>query len=281
MNDLLESLHTPFMQHALWASLLVGVTCSVLGVYVVFRRMAFIGDALAHTALPGLVIAHFQGWSLFLGALVADLFTALGIGFFSNRRGLREDTAIGVLFTGMFAAGILLMTMHHSFRDLTDMLFGNVLLVTGTDLALMSGVAAIVLAVVVLFYKELELTSFDPGYAEVIGLRASLLRYVLLVLLALTVVAGIQVVGVVLTSALLVTPAATASMLVKRLRSMMIVASLVGVGSCVAGLYVSFEYSWSSGAAIVVACTACFVAAYLWRGMRDSWGKRASLRGSR
>jgi len=237
--------------------------------------MAFIGDALAHTALPGLVVAHFQGWNLFLGALGADLLTALGIGYFSNRRGVREDTAIGVLFTGMFALGILFMSTSHSFRDLTHMLFGNVLGVTTTDLILMSAVAAIVLIVVTLFYKELELTSFDPGYAEVIGLRASILRYVLLVLLALTVVAGIQVVGVVLTSALLVTPAATASLLVKRLRSMMIVASLVGVGSCAVGLYASFWFSWSSGAAIVVACTASFVVVYLWRGVTDNRGKKS------
>ncbi|MBI4769060.1 MAG: metal ABC transporter permease [Chloroflexi bacterium] len=258
------------MQTGLAAAMLVGLTCATLGVYVVLRRMAFIGDALAHTALPGLVVAYLRGWNLFLGAVAAGLLTALGIGWLSRRQAVREDTAIGVLFTGMFALGILMLSATRSFRDLTHMLFGNLLGVTAADLALMAGVTALVLASLALLHKELELTSFDPVHAEVIGLRPDRLRYALLLLLALAVVAGIQAVGVVLTSALLVTPAAAAALLTDRLPRMMLIATLIAIGSAVAGLYASYYFAVSSGATIVLTCTALFGLA---------WGTHALRRG--
>lgn len=254
-----------FMQTGLLAATLVGLTCAAAGVYVVLRRMAFIGDALAHTILPGLVVAYLNGWNLFGGAVVAGIATALGIGWLSRRDVVREDTAIGVLFTAMFALGILLISTVRSFRDLSHMLFGDLLGVTTADLRLIALVAAVVLILLALFHKELELTSFDPIYAEVIGLRADLVRYGLLVVLALTVVAGIQAVGVVLTSALLVTPAAAASLITNRLPRMMLVAALIAVASGIAGLYASYYFNVSSGAAIVLACTACFGLALLAR----------------
>ena len=269
MHWLTDPFRYPFMQSGLLAAALVGVTCATLGVYVVLRRMAFIGDALAHTALPGLVVAYLRGWNLFLGAVVAGLVTAFGIGWLSRRDSVREDTAIGILFTGMFALGILLISAARSFRDLAHMLFGNLLGVTTADLALIAGVTVLVLAALYLFHKELELTSFDPTYGEVIGLRPAMLRYGLLALLALTVVAGIQAVGVLLTSALLVTPAAAASLLSNRLPRMMLIAALIAVGSAVFGLYASYYFSVSSGAAIVLACTACFGLAWAARSARQ------------
>lgn len=268
MNWLTEPLGYTFMQTGLIAATLVGLACAALGVYVVLRRMAFIGDALAHTILPGVVAAYLAGWNLTLGALGAGLLTALGIGWFSRRQALREDTAIGILFTGMFALGILLMSTVRSFRDFTHILFGNLLGVTAGDLWLMAGVTGLVLAALWLFDKELELTSFDPTHAEAIGLRADLIRYGLLALLALTVVTGIQVVGVVLTSALLITPAATASLLTQRLPRMIALSALVAVGAGVVGLYTSYYFDVASGASIVLACTACFVAAWGWRALR-------------
>lgn len=265
MGWLLDPFRYGFMQTGLLAAVLVGITCATLGVYVVLRRMAFIGDALAHTVLPGLVVAYLRGWNLFGGAIVAGLLTALGIGWLSRREEVREDTAIGILFTGMFALGILLMSRAQSFRDLSHILFGNILGVTTADLWVIGGVAGLVVAALLLFHKELELTSFDPAHARVIGLQADTLRYGLLALLALAVVAGIQAVGVVLTSALLVTPAATAALLTNRLPRMMVIATLVAVGSSIAGLYVSYYFQLASGAAIVLACTVCFAAAWLWR----------------
>jgi ABC-type Mn2+/Zn2+ transport system permease subunit len=265
LNWLLEPFQYTFMQAGLLAATLVGVTCAVIGVYVVLRRMAFIGDALAHTVLPGLVIAYLNQWNLVGGATVAGLATALLIGWLSQRQEVREDTAIGIVFTGMFALGILLMSTVRSFRDFSHILFGNILGVTTQDLRFITAVAVVVLLLLALFHKELELTSVDPAYATAIGVPVDGLRYLLLALLALTVVSAIQAVGVVLTSALLITPAATASLLTQRLRPMMIVATLIAIGSSVVGLYASYYASVSSGAAIVLVCTLAFVVAWLGR----------------
>jgi manganese/iron transport system permease protein len=265
---LLEPFRFGFMQNGLAAATLVGITCATLGTYVVLRRMAFIGDALSHTVLPGLVVAYLNGWNLFGGAITAGLLTALGIGWVSRRGAVREDTAIGVLFTGMFALGILLMSRLNSFRDLSHILFGNILGVRPDDLLLIGGITAGVLLTLFLLHKELELTSYDPTYAEVIGLRADRMRFLLLILLALTVVTCIQVVGVILTSALLVTPAAAAALLTNRLPRMMLLASLVAVGSSLVGLYASFYADVASGAAIVLTCTACFGGAWLLHTLR-------------
>jgi ABC-type Mn2+/Zn2+ transport system permease subunit len=269
MHTLLEPWTHVFMQHALAAVVLIGVTCATLGAYVVLRQMAFAGDALAHTAMPGLAVAYLYQWNLFLGALGADLLAALGIAFFARRRDVREDTAIGILFTGMFALGIVMVSksIRFSFRDVSHMLLGNVLGVTNTDLLLMAGVALIVVTTLTLLHKELELSSFDAGYAEVIGLKTALLRLVLLFLLALTVVSAIQAVGVVLTSAMLVTPAATASLVIRRLKSMMALASGIAVVAGVVGLYVSWFWTIPSGAAIVLVCTAFFGAVYVGRNL--------------
>jgi ABC-type Mn2+/Zn2+ transport system permease subunit len=256
---LIDPFRYPFMQTALGAAVLVGLTCAILGVYVVQRRMAFIGDAMAHTTLPGLVIAHLNGWNLSVGALVAAVCTALGIGWISRKQAVKEDSAIGVVFTGMFALGVLLISRTRSFRDLSHMLFGNILGVSWADLQLIAAVSGIILLSLLLFHKELELTSFDPTHAEVIGLRADRLKYLLLVLLALAVVTGIQAVGVILTSALLVTPAATASLLTDRFPRVMLTAAIIAVASAVIGLYVSYYLQASSGAAIVLSCTAIFV----------------------
>ena len=272
MNELWQWLIAPFayqfMQNALLASLLIAATCGIIGSYVVLRRMAFIGDALAHTALPGVVIAYMNGWSLVGGALAAGIMTALGIGWMARKSTLREDTAIGVIFTAMFALGILLMSRLQSFRDLSHILFGNILGVQSQELWLMTGVALVVLVVLVLFHKELELTSFDSTHAEVIGIQSNRLRTMLLILLAFTVVTGIQVVGVVLTSALLVTPAAAASLITSDLRRMMVVSAVIGAGSEFVGLLLSYYFAVSTGAAIVLTCTAVFGVIVLINWMR-------------
>jgi len=274
VGRLTEPLQFTFMQTGLLAAVLVGVTCAVLGVYVVLRSMAFIGDALAHTILPGLVAAYLLGLNLLGGAVVAGVATALGIGWLSRRGTLREDTAIGVTFTGMFALGILLMSTADSFRDFSDMLFGNVLGIVPRDLVFISTLALLVLAFLFLFHKELELTSFDPVHAQAMGLGADKVRYGLLVLLSLTVVAGIQAVGVVLISALLITPAAAASLVTNSLPRMMAISAAVAAFSGVAGLYASYFFDVASGAAIVLACTACFGVAYLVRVLQGGAGKK-------
>lgn len=267
---LLAPFRYSFMQTGLVAVVLVGVPCAVLGAYVVLRRMAFIGDALAHTVLPGLVVAYLFGWSLSGGAIVAGVITATLVGWLSRRQEVREDTAIGIVFTGMFALGILLISTVRSFRDFTHMLFGNILGVTPDDLLLMGAIAAGVLAMLAIFHKELELSSADPIYARVIGIPVDRLTFLLLILLAFCVVTGIQVVGVVLTSALLVTPAAAASLLTQRLERMMALGALFAVVSGLVGLYASYYFQVSSGAAIVLTCTLIFGVAWGVRALRTA-----------
>lgn len=265
---LVEPFTYAFMQRGLIAGVLVGVACAVLSAYVVWRGMAFVGDAMAHTILPGVVVAFLQGINLFIGALIAGLLTALGIGWLSRNREVREDTAIGVMFSGFFALGILLLSRVQSYRDLTHILFGDILGVSPTGLWIMAAVAVVVLVAVMLFYKELLLTSFDPGHAVAIGLSPEVVRYGLLVLLALTVVSAIQAVGVVMVIALLVTPAATASLLVRRLPQIMIVGAALAIAAALVGLYASYYGGVASGAAIVLALTAFFVLAFLFAPRR-------------
>lgn len=279
INWLVEPITFSFMQRGLAAGILAGVTCAVLSAYVVWRGMAFVGDAMAHTILPGVVVAFLNGANLFVGALIAAVLTALGIGWFSRDREVAEDTAIGVMFSGFFALGIMLLSRVRSYQDLTHILFGNILGVSGTDLWIISGVAVLVIAAVALFYKELLLTSFDPGHAVAIGLSPELIRYGLLLLLALTVVAAIQSVGVVMVIALLVTPAATASLLARQLPQIMGLGALFAVISAVVGLYASYYANVASGAAIVLALTGIFLLAFLFAPHRGLLWR--TLRGER
>nr|MBN1229136.1 metal ABC transporter permease [Anaerolineae bacterium] len=245
------------------AGMLAGIGCAVLGVYVVWRGMAFVGDAIAHTILPGIVVAFMLGINAFIGALAAAVITALGIGLLSRRSRLKEDTAIGVVFSGLFALGILLLSKTGSYQDLTHILFGNILGVSWGDFWGVTIVIFIVMAFVLVFYKELLVTSFDPGHALAIGLSPELIRYGLLLLIALTVVTAIQTVGVVLVIALLVTPAATASLLARELPHIMLLGIVFSILSTIAGLYISFYVNVSSGASVVLALTAIFILVFL------------------
>lgn len=259
---LVEPFRLEFMRTALIATVLVTLACASVGVHVVLRRMAFVGHAVGHAVLPGVVVAILWGGSILVGALVAGVVTAVVIGLVAGRRQIAEDTAIGVVLSGMFALGILLMSQTGSFRDLGHVLFGNVLAVRPDDLWSLAVIAALVLLVLVLFHKELELTAVDPTHAAAIGIRPEWVRMGLLLLVAPTIVAGVDVVGIVLVAAMLVTPAATAALLVRRLVPMMVVAITVGVASGVIGLLISYHYGGSSGAAIVLVATAMFVVAW-------------------
>jgi manganese/iron transport system permease protein len=247
-------------------ALLIALPCAAVGTYVVLRRMAFIGDALSHTVLPGLVVAAIFGWNLSLGALAAGLLTAFGIGWLARRRGLREDTAIGVLFTAMFALGVALSARRFDAEELHHLLFGDLLSLSWSDLPLLLAVAVVVLSSLALFHKELELASCDPTYAAVIGVDTDRLRYLLLGLIALTTVAGLRAAGVLLTTALLVTPAAAAALLTRRLPRMMALGAVIATAAALAGLWTARATGIAAGAAIVLAATVFFAAAWLVRG---------------
>ena len=259
---LLEPLQYAFMLRGLTAALMVGLVCAVIGSFVVLRGMAFFGDALAHAILPGVAVAYLIGGAsgpLFLGAMTAAILTALGIGVITRGGRLREDTAIGVIFAGVFALGIALMSTIRSYSvDLTHILFGNILAITNDDLLLIAIFGGLVILAVAAFYKELVIISFDPTHAASLRLPAEPLRYLLLVLVAVTVVVSLQTIGAGLMTAMLLTPAAAGSLLSKRLSHMMLIAALIGGGSGLAGLYLSYYISIASGAAIVLTCTACF-----------------------
>lgn len=272
MTDLLllisEPFTYPFMIRGLIAALIVGVVCAVLGVYIVLRGMAFLGDAIAHAILPGIAIAYLAGGSgnqlwLSLGGLVAGVITALGVGTIS-KGGIKEDTAIGVLFAGMFALGIVLISSVRSYTvDLTHFLFGNVLGVSSFDLWLIGIAAVIVILTILAFYKELQVLSFDPLLAKTLRLPTNFLNNLLLLLMAITIVLSLQTVGIALMSAMLVTPAATAQLLTRRLPVMMALSALIGAFSALLGLYCSFYINIASGPTIVLVCTFLFILAFI------------------
>jgi manganese/iron transport system permease protein len=264
MSFLLEPLQYAFMTRAFAASLIVGVLCAVMGTYVVLRGMAFLGDAMAHAILPGVAIAYLLQGNLLVGALAAALVIALIIGLLSRQGAIKEDTAIGILFAAALSLGVALISSMKTYAvDLGHILFGDVLGVSTGDLWLTAGLGLAVLVTVALLYKPFLVISFDPVLAATMRLPADLLRMLMLVLLALTVVVSLQTVGVGLAAAMLVTPAATAYLLTRRLLSMMLLAALVGALSAVAGLYVSYYANVVSGAAIVLAATVFFLAAWL------------------
>ena len=263
------------MVRGIIAALMVGIVCSVLGTYVVLRGMAFFGDALAHAILPGVVVAHLIGWPLSLGALVVGILAALGIGVLSTKSQIKEDTAIGLIFSSSFALGVALLSTERNYTtDLAHFLFGNVLGVSNTDLWATAGLAAIVLLTIAAFYKEFLVISFDPLLAQTLRLPTTFLRYLLLILIALTIVVALQTVGVALMVAMLVTPAASASLLIRRLPPMMLIAAGIGAFSGIAGLYLSFYWNVASGPAIVLTATAIFLLSFLLapnRGLLWEW----------
>ena len=266
MNDVLDLVSDPlqysFMVRALGVSVLVGITCAVLGSYVVMRGLAFMGDALAHAVLPGVVAALLIGMSPFAGAAIVGIAVAIAIGYITRRTGLSEDTTIGVLFAGLFALGITILAASDGLSvNLEDLLLGQVLGVSTTDVYVTLGMAVFVLGVLYIFHKELVFTSFDPVGAEVIGLPTRFLSYLLLVLLALVIVIALQAVGLILVMAMLVTPAATAYLMVRRFAPMMVVGGALGGLSAVVGLYLSFYFNIPSGAAMVLVATGFFVSA--------------------
>lgn len=259
-----EPLQYAFIVRALLAAIMVGIVCPIIGTYIVLRGMAFLGDALAHIILPGVVVAYLLGWPLALGALAMGIGAAIGIGALTERRVLKEDTAIGVILAGLFALGVALLSATGNYAvDLTHFLFGNLLGVTAADLRLTFLLALAVLLTIGLLFKEFMVISFDPMLAITLRLPERFLRYLLLVLLAVTIVISLQVVGIALMLAMLVTPAAAASLLTRRLRAMMVWAAAIGVFSGVTGVYLSFYLDIASGPAVVLVATAVFMLTFL------------------
>ncbi|KPL06917.1 manganese ABC transporter permease [bacterium SM23_57] len=271
----LEPLQYAFMARGMVAVILVGIVCAVVGTYVVLRGMAFFGDALAHAILPGIAIGYLVGEGarepLFWWALVTAIISSLGIGTISHNTKIKEDTAIGIIFAGTFALGVALISTVRSYTvDLAHFLFGDVLGVRSYDLWLILIFGGVVVLCILAFYKEFMVLSFDPVLAATLRLPSRLLEFLLLVLIAVTIVVSLQAVGVALMVAMLVTPAATAYLLTKRLPVMMVLGSGIAAASGVAGLYLSYYLSIASGSAIVLTCTVIFGLVWIIQSLRKA-----------
>jgi manganese/iron transport system permease protein len=268
-----QPLSYEFMQRGMLAAVLVGIVCAVVGTYVVLRGMAFFGDALAHTILPGIALGYLVSGGarepLFWWALGTAIVAALGIGAISRNAQIKEDTAIGIVFAGMFALGVALISTVRSYAvDLSHFLFGDVLSVSAQSLWLILIFGGVVLLVIFAFYKEFMTLSFDPVLAATLRLPVGMLNNLLLALIAVTVAVSLQTVGVALVVAMLVTPAATAYLLTHRLSKMMVLAAMFASLSGVIGLYLSYYLSIASGAAIVLTATMFFILTLGWKRVK-------------
>ena len=252
-----------FMQRGLLAAFIVGVLCAIVGSYVVLRSMAFLGDALAHAILPGVAIAYLLGINLIIGALAAAVLVALGVNALSQRGAIKEDTAIGILFAASLALGVVIISRIRTYAtDLNHILFGNILGVGVADLWLTGILALLVVLGIALLYRPFLIISFDPVLATTLHLPTKLLNNLMLIMIALTIVISIQTVGVGLVAAMLVTPAAAAYLLARRLPVMMTLSAIIGAASSLIGLYLSYYADIPSGAAIVLVATFIFLLAF-------------------
>ncbi|MCI0448847.1 MAG: metal ABC transporter permease [Chlorobi bacterium] len=265
---IIEPVQYEFIQRALVASITIGISCGLIGTYIMLRRMSLIGDALAHAVLPGVVISFMIAGkgelSLFIGAVIAGIVTSLLIGFVNRNSKIKEDTSIGIIFTGAFALGVLLVSQLKQVHiDLSSYLFGDVLGVSTGDIILSMIIMFVILTCIILFYKQLLLTSFDPTMAMTIGISVTIVHYLLMSLLSMSIVAGLQSVGVVLLVAMLITPPATAYLLTTSLKKILVLSSVLGVAASVIGLYMSYHFNFSSGASIVLVAVFFFMLAFV------------------
>ena len=267
-----------FMVRALIASMLVGIMCPVIGAYVITRGRAFMGDALAHSVLPGIALGillwiTFPVFGVvtcdtmgFFAAMPSGIAIALLMGYLTRRTGISDDTSIGIVFAGMFALGLVMLSKSNTGCPgvgIEDLLLGQVLGVTQTEVFVSLGLTALVVVGIYAFHRQLVYTTFDPVGATVVGIKTGLVEYVLLTLLALVIVISIRAAGIVLVMAMLITPAATGYLLARRFVGVMLVGALIGVISAVAGLYLSFHANLPSGPAMALVATAIFGAAAL------------------
>jgi manganese/iron transport system permease protein len=267
----------PFMQRALAVSVLVGAVCAVLSCYLVLRGWSLMGDAISHAVLPGIVLAYIVGLPLAVGAFAAGLGCALLTGYLKESSRVKEDTVMGVVFSGMFGFGLVIFSKVETELHLLHILFGNVLGVTFRDVIETAVIAGGTLVVVLLRRRDLLLYCFDPNHARAIGLPVRLLHYGLLVLLSLTIVGSLKAVGIILVIAMLVAPGAIAYLLTDSFERMLGIASVVAISSSVVGTIVSFHIDAATGACIVVIQAAVFVIAFLFapkRGLVWTWSAR-------
>jgi len=276
--NLLSPFQYNFMIEALAVSALVGTVCAVLSCYLVLKGWSLMGDAISHAVLPGVVGAYMLGVPLAVGAFTAGLFCAISTGWIKANSRIKEDAVMGIVFTGMFALGLVMFTQVKTDAHLNHILFGNILGIERAELITTVITASITLLFAITLRKDLLLYCFDPGHASSIGLHAALLHYALLSLLAATIVASLQSVGILLVVAMLVTPGCTARMLTDRFDRMLLLAVAVTVSASCLGVYISFFINGATGACIVLAQSLFFVLALIFGPKRGLLAARAAAR---
>ena len=264
LNEFIQGLlDFQFLQNALITSVMVGISAGIIGSFIILRGMSLMGDAISHAVLPGVALSYMLGSSYIIGATIFGMASAALIGFVTKHSRLKNDTAIGIVFSAFFALGIILISFARSSTDLYHILFGNVLAVRDSDMFLTDAVLVIVLIAVPLFYKQLKLTSFAPTIAKSYGWNISAINYGLMFLLTLVAVTSLQTVGTILVIAMLITPAATAYQLTDKLLVMIVLSTVFGTLSSIVGLYFSYSYNLPSGATIVMAAAMFFIVAFI------------------
>lgn len=263
-----DPLQYEFMRLALVTAIVVGVMCSVLSSFIVLRGWSLLGDAISHSVLPGIAVALTFGFPFFWGALFTGVASSALIGLVESKSRVRNDTAIGIVFTGAFALGLVIISKTRPAIDIFHVLFGNVLGVTFQDLLVTAISGSVILVAIGLGLKEIVTYTFDPTFSRVIGLPIRLIHYSLMVLLSLAIVAALQTAGIILVISLLVTPGATAQLLAKTIERTILVSLVVGIASVTVGLYLSYYLAVSSGGAIALVATVVFFAAFLYKGLK-------------
>ena len=264
LNEFIQGLlDFQFLQNALITSVMVGISAGIIGSFIILRGMSLMGDAISHAVLPGVALSYMLGSSYIIGATIFGMASAALIGFVTKHSRLKNDTAIGIVFSAFFALGIILISFARSSTDLYHILFGNVLAVRDSDMFLTAAVLVIVLIAVPLFYNQLKLTSFAPTIAKSYGWNISAINYGLMFLLTLVAVTSLQTVGTILVIAMLITPAATAYQLTDKLLVMIVLSTVFGTLSSIVGLYFSYSYNLPSGATIVMAAAVFFIVAFI------------------
>ena len=258
-----EPLTYDFMQRALIVAILVGAVSAVLSCFLVLKGWSLMGDAISHAVLPGIVIAYVIGLPIAIGAFVAGLFAAVSTGYLKDNSRIKEDTAMGIVFTGMFAVGLVLFSRIETDQHLSHILFGDMLGVTWRDLIETAVIALGTLLVILAKRRDFLLYAFDPQHARAIGLPVKLLHYGLLALLSITIVASLKAVGIILVVAMLIAPGAIGFLLAKRFEAMLAIAMTVAIGSGVLGTLISFSINGATGPCIVLIQTAVFLMALL------------------
>lgn len=252
-----------FLQTALITSILVGIMSGVIGSFIILRGLSLMGDAISHAVLPGVAVAYMLGINLLFGASIFGILAAMLIGYVASHSKLKNDTAIGIVFSAFYALGFILISLAESSSNLHHILFGNVLAVSDNDLITTTCVLIAVILFVVIFYKELLITSFDETFAQTYGLKTQMVHYALMLMLTLVTVSSLQTVGIILVVAMLITPAATAFLWTNKLHWMLVDSAIFGALAALIGLFLSYTFNWASGPAIVLVAAFIFGVSFI------------------